>query len=175
MIRALYMLVAVGVATAAPALKDNPGPYFPSRVGDTRVYESRATSGTYEVTETVVRVEGDGPALLIHYDWACDGESRGPATVRLSDAGVFRVLAADGAGPPARPILRFPLHDGATWAEERPADPFGAPAYRATFKVGRAEDVEVPAGRFRAVRVEVTETVADVTYRTRQWYAPRVG
>jgi len=42
--------------------------------------------------------------------------------------------------------------------------------------VGMIEDVEVPAGKFHAVRVESEEPVGkELTQKTTTWYAPGVG
>jgi hypothetical protein len=46
---------------------------------------------------------------------------------------------------------------------------------KVAYKVVEEGEVEVPAGKFRAVRVEAVLTAGPLTHRTETWYAPRVG
>jgi DUF3108-like len=51
----------------------------------------------------------------------------------------------------------------------------GAAPRKVKFKAVGEEEVEVPAGRFKAVRVEQVEEVRGRPTRAEEWYAPGVG
>jgi hypothetical protein len=94
----------------------------------------------------------------------------------VSASGLVRLRGGPGAGAidPPREELRLPAKAGNAWTW----DPAGAshnPPTTVTYKVVGEEEVEVPAGKFKAVRVEAVWAAGPVTHRTETWYAPRVG
>ncbi|WP_157369538.1 hypothetical protein [Zavarzinella formosa] len=175
MIRFLAVLVTVGVSVAAPAPRDSQGPYFPIRKGDTRVYETCHGDLKDEHTEVVTGVENRKGTLRVTHGWLSDGEPRNLTTVIVSSEGVFNVIAENAEEQLLAPILKFPLKPGESWVVERGPDPFGTPFLRKTYTVGREEEIEVPAGRYKTFCIECVEEIGDATYRGKQWHSPVVG
>jgi hypothetical protein len=76
--------------------------------------------------------------------------------------------------------LRFPVKAGDSWVVDIPSQEGGLQGSTGTATVGDVEEVQVPAGKFRAVRVDVTITAVDgkplaKPRRATRWYAPGVG
>ena len=69
-------------------------------------------------------------------------------------------------------LFKFPLSEGDRWKGKAESDR-GAVAYR--FETAGEEEVKVPAGTFRAFRVNWTMTQGTSTVRGRTWLARGVG
>ena len=66
-----------------------------------------------------------------------------------------------------RAWLKLPAKAGEAWRVD---------ALDLRYTTGEEEVVEVPAGRFKAVRVELRRVMdGDVVYHNTDWYAPGVG
>jgi hypothetical protein len=80
-------------------------------------------------------------------------------------------------------LLKLPAKEGDKWEFDTPAQRDergrGLRGEKGTVTVGPTEVVEVPAGKFRAVRLEIAVTaingdaVPEIRYTS--WYAPEVG
>jgi hypothetical protein len=94
----------------------------------------------------------------------------------VSAGGLVRVRGGPGAGTidPPRAELRLPAKAGAAWTWDA-LGPDHNPPMKVAYKVVEEGEVEVPAGKFRAVRVEAVLTAGPLTHRTEKWYASRVG
>src|SRR5262249_18740166 len=71
-------------------------------------------------------------------------------------------------------LLRLPATPGDTWDEELPVRTKDGPL-KMKYTTGKEEDVEVPAGKFRAVRVEAVSQVASSPTQITYWFAAGVG
>jgi hypothetical protein len=178
---ALVALLAVGPLLAAPAVKGKAVFYHPTRVGDTRVYETTsAATGTGDHTEAVTKVEVRDGMFVVTVNRTTGVKGGVDAVFEVSERGVTRTSSGPRSSPTPVPLIRLPAKEGATWSYTlEPPPGVAAPAAgipKATYTVGREEDVEVPAGRFRAIRVEM-ETALDGERRAAatQWHAPGVG
>ena len=160
-------VLLLAVAPAAPVPKPEPTlNYFPTVVGDTRVYSRGGT-------DTVTAVEKKGGALFVTVTYDDDGTKRRmiATTYRVSADGVYQV------GNPGKPeadvpptcVLRLPPAPGEKYAR------YGSRAL--TMTTHEPEDVAVKAGVFRAVRIvtEWPDGKGGVLDRTTEWYAPGVG
>jgi hypothetical protein len=149
-----------------------PAHYFPVRVGDKRVLEFDTPKGKREFAEVVTAVTEQGRGFLVTTRLEFQTGTSSEYQFEVSDRGVTKVVA-DGV-PLRTPVchLRLPLKPGETWDTD---DQFvGQVLYcRATFTAEAEEEVEVPAGRFRAVRVRVAS--GQGLGETTHWYARGVG
>jgi hypothetical protein len=179
MIRAACLLVAFGLfvlavaaqaTRAAPALKDRPADllYAPTRVGDTQVYEQRGRGRAVRSAHVVTGVEEKGGTFLV----TIEREGRPGAWTELSVSGrgvVWRTRMAEKLDDPV-PWLKLPAKPGGTWSyESKPGN------FKRTYTAGPEEEVEVPAGRFRAVRVDEEFARGGERARHTFWHARRVG
>ena len=176
-------LVVIGVlaGSAAAAAEKKPLPdYFPLRVKDWWQYRSTQAAGTTsEFRLTVVSeekqpngtlrscIELTNPSPLIR-DWY----TKTPAEVVLNEE---EYLGGGGkvALDPPRPMLRYPLAAGASWGWSGTAR--SNTQVEEKSRVAGAEKVEVPAGRFDAMKI-VTEIQQGGAWATKtSWFAPGVG
>jgi hypothetical protein len=154
------------LAVAAPAVKGKAVYYHPTKVGDTRVYVSNDGDETIESTDEVTKVEGKDDARLVSTRWK-QGKGGGTETARVSEQGVVLLSTFNVKAH----VLRLPAKEGESWSDEQ--DFAGIKTRHTT---GKEEDVEVPAGKFKAIRMATEIRVNGETKITiLSWYAPQVG
>jgi hypothetical protein len=150
-------LIPVVLAPAAPVPKGADGPvlYYPTTVGTKWVYQRDGSDELIRTTITAAEEKDGGAVLTIGL---LTGDKANPYwKVFVSPKGLF---SGDGGLDEQKfpnPLLKLPVKAGEKW--EVPGKP--------TRTVVGAEEVEVPAGKFRAVRVE-SEGLTE-------WFAPNVG
>lgn len=183
-------------APAAPLPKGGPGPgpYYPTTAGAKWVMRHTRTprGGPPAVADRSAGVAGvavkDGVTTVTTGREATTDTKDGPKTVTA--AGPTVVVSADGvfdAGSrtqpyvPPLPLLKGRPEAGVTWTWSGRFGRAGVEKSQTRTAVG-GEEVEVPAGKVGAVRVDVAETVPDpgrpgmsATVTTTEWYARGVG
>lgn len=152
--------------------KDKPAAFaFPLKAGS--VWEYRA--GKEKVSVRVAKEEpGEKETRAVLESSAGDkkGAKTSTETLALREDGVYR-LSADGADiTPALCILKLPYEAAATWPYKSAAGPLPVSG---NF-VAEEEEVAVPAGKFKAVRVSsadfrIGQTAIPLTY----WFVSDVG
>jgi hypothetical protein len=160
------------VAAPAPAYRAN-DLYFPTREGTRRAYELQARGTTYEHTEVVTRVEKKGAGFRV-----TTGQEVAPGAILktvtdVSARGVYLVEFAGKVHADPVPLLKLPAKAGSSWTVEKQI-PAGRGTATFTYTIGEVEEVKVPAGRFKAIRVEETAEPV-LRHRATRWYAPGVG
>jgi hypothetical protein len=176
----LAVCVLLGGTAAAPVPPERrQSPlYFPTTVGTKWVYQ---LNDGREYTEVITGVEPVlGGAVVIVGAVAPDGKARPWYRHVVSERGLLRegiVLKSD------RPqwLLKFPYKFGETWetgGEQGPREPI--PSEKWTHTSDGEEEVTVPAGTFRALRVTskghgIPGCVLPPSGPSARWYAPRVG
>jgi len=153
--------LATSVAYSAPAPKTADPNWLPIKEGDTRVYEVRdgdRVLTTY--TDVVTRVEKKDADLHVTFRRESPAADTFVTTIAVTGGGLLRV--AINGKPLEKPslLLKTPTKVGAKWE-------VGAARYEVTQE---EEDIEVPAGKFKAVRVKLIDG-AESTF----WFAPNVG
>jgi hypothetical protein len=139
------------------------------------VYES-------EVREVVTAVEKRDAGTVVTL--TREEEERGVTgtdTFLISDKGLFTTgtSVADPKrswkiAPPAC-LLKLPFKEGNKWEYNCPAQAGGLVGIQATNTVHGPEEVVVPAGKYRALRVEHKGTSNGKPTAATFWYAPGVG
>jgi hypothetical protein len=182
MIRSPAVLLAFALvapaATAAPTLKGKEVYYHPTTEGDKRVYESRDGDRVRETADVVIKVEKKGETLIVTVGREIKGETRAIGKSEVSDKGVTVLMSGPFPLKTPHPKLKLPAKAGDQWTYE--SDGGDGPAgSKTTHTVAKEEEVEVPAGKFKALRVDSELTVVGLavesTRRRSDWYAPRVG
>jgi len=172
---ACVILASIGLAGAAPRLKDAPGgDYYPATVGDRWVTEMQYKSGTSEYTEVVTAVEKKDGALIVTVGREANGKLL-PQTsdVRVTDKGIFRVSLLGTVYDAPYCILKLPLKPGESWTSQVSSD--GTVTSTFKYKAIKEETVEVPAGKFKAFRIEVDIDSRGQPAKSVIWYDARVG
>lgn len=168
------LLLAGSITPAAPRPKAGNALYFPTAVGDTAVYlitiEDLRMEGTYRVT--AVQRTRDGFRVTV--DRGSAGKPAALDQTDVSAEGLTLLQFGNRAIDPPTPVLRLPAKAGDTWEWAAPkAD--GVPARKTKFKVVGEEEVDVPAGKFKAIHVEQEVEANGRTVRYEEWYAAEVG
>jgi hypothetical protein len=169
----LIVFGAVAAIPAAPRLKERTDlSYFPTEVGTQWVYEA----GNIEVTRFVRQAEKVDGATLITIGQV---NTRKPPHIiqrlRVSNQGIFEVENYLGEVDPPRCLLRLPHRTGSRWGYNRRKDTT-ALWFDDEEATAHEEEVVVPAGRFRAIRVESQHRKGGKPEETHAiWYAPGVG
>jgi hypothetical protein len=172
----LAPLLFLSLASAAPRPKDKDGPkpYHATRLGTTLVYADGGREWTTEVTA----VEEKAGETLVTLSEFSAGKTVFVERASVSAKGVFRVQVGLFQVDPLCD-LRFPVKEGDTW-ETHVAPQKGLVGQTATITVGRVEEVETPAGKFQAVRVEMVVTAQngrrlDPPVKYTKWFDPDLG
>jgi hypothetical protein len=168
---ALGLLVA-SVAVAAPVPKGTEAKlYYPTTVGAKRVMTLTAGQRTEEDSETVSQVEVKDGVYRVTVDLHTDGHRTTPGYVyEVSADGLGQRSSEQAKGSTSNPLLRLTVGVGESWVARQD----GSEHY-ATLTRGKEEEIELPAGKFTAIRVDVVITRGKDTNRVTQWYAAGVG
>ena len=189
MLRKALFVVMVAIAAFAALFALLPEPkysqvYFPIRVGDKRVFTGEAD---IVATREVKRVEKRNDYWLVTELASFNTDvPASTATYQVSETGL---LAIDHAvfGKRSTPLQLLKLApggklfpDGTTWEVD---DPGATPGnyLKFIYTVSAEEEIEVPAGKYKAVKVEmrsrseVEGRLLPETSRATTWYAKRVG
>jgi hypothetical protein len=168
----MFVTALLATSLAAPVPKVLPVYHLPTAVGTKRVYETtRDNQVVCETTEVVTGAEakGDGYAVTVEGE---DSPGGGWTQVFVVTAkGVSFQLDPDAE---AEPVFKVGLKAGDTWKVEHTGSRKGLG--ESTYTVGKEEEVEVPAGRFKATPV-TRELPLDgrAGSKTTTWYAAGVG
>ena len=181
---ATFTLLAASVASAAPVPKGSEkGFYFPLAVGAKWVTEQKAEGAVSTTTQTVTRVEGKDGKYLVTVERENAPAARAVEVFEVTDKGVSRVSQGGVEGKEPVPLLKLGVKPGDTWEVEEvvaigPRGADGSPlsiSAKVTYTAGDEEVVEVPGGKFKAMKVEREFTRRGMTTKGTTWYAAGVG
>jgi hypothetical protein len=176
---AAILLLTIGGVAGPPASRvsdaDKDATFIPAVVGDKLIYErtiqGKAGESKETVTELVTAVERkDGLMVAVEYRYGAETKPRRTMRFRATDAGVYLVEYNGRTFAPER-LVKLPVRAGDAW-ESSFAGRTDASFSSTTAK---EEEVEVPAGKFRAVRIESVFKGKGFTLKTTDWYARGVG
>jgi len=181
--RVLCACVALAFAVpagSAPNLKDVPDrPYYPTTVGDRWVMELRGSNAggeyTQRTTEVVTAVEKnkDGD-IIVSVSREVDGKfTPKPAQMKVSSNGLFRISVGETVFDTPYCVLKLPLKSGEKWTSEVKVKAETQTTFK--YEVAKEEEVEVPAGKFRATRINVKADFRGSTSKYTIWYVPQIG
>jgi len=171
----LFLSASAALAAPLPKGADSSPLYFPTAVGATAVYRTtigdlKMENGTFRVT----KVERTRDGVRVNIERGSIGK---PAVLDLMDVSansLTLVQYGNQSVDPPRPLLRLAAKAGDTWDwEAAPVEGFQSRKYK--FKVIGDEEVEVPAGKFKAILVEHETEVNGKNAKFEEWYAPKVG
>ena len=157
---------------AAPRKADAPLAYYvQSVVGDKSVYELDDGGRRWEETHEVTEVRLCGAAVLVTLRAASESKTAS-WQMQASDKGVYEVRDGDDEAGRCFWRLRLPFKKGETWETSHTQD---GESYVMKHTSSEEEELEVPAGRFRCVRVETESVFKGVTVTLTAWVAPKHG
>ncbi len=167
---ALWLFLPVAGSAPKPKGDEKAAAFVPTTPGDAWVIiSSKGVARSWVVTETERK---EGALLVTTAEVGADGKPARTVTYEVTKAAVCRV-AEDGKPLPALDcLLKLPPTPGAKWEQPMFA-PDGTRQETAVRTVVGEEEVETPAGKFKAVRVD-TEYPAGRPW-SKVWYAPGRG
>lgn len=165
----MFVTALLAVALSAPVPKEKPPEvYFPTTVGAKRVLETTINGTTTETTEEVTKVEVKDGVFTVTMEWPAFGKTA-TGVFEVTDKKVRRV-GVQQLGDYT--MLDLGVKAGESWTHEAE----GGTAKRklvTTYTLGKEEEIEVPAGKFKAI--PVAEQKGKNADKWIQWYAPGVG
>jgi hypothetical protein len=184
----ILLALVLRQATVPPA-PDQEAVYFPTEVGATWLYEEDIGGTKREKRYQVVSVDKQSDGLVISVATAKPG---GVTALRdrwlVSNKGLTRLQIAGIKLDSPVCVLRLPHKAGENWkvrisgSEQLTRDAHGnqivGSITRETGNVTQVavEEVVVPAGKYRAIRVEmITSPAGGKESRRTSWFAPGVG
>jgi hypothetical protein len=166
--RSFLALLAATAVSAAPLGKGPDRPlYYPVTVGAKSVLEYVPAAGaggtTFESVETVTAVEAKDGRYRVTAER--EVKAKNLVTVYEVSADGVRRLASGGKDLAAPvPLIKLPAKAGETWT-----------AAGSTYTVGAEVEVEVPAGKYKAVPVTSEQDRGGETLKATTWMAAGVG
>ena len=170
----MFVTALLAATLAAPVPKAKPAElYFPTVEGTKRVMQLKTGDSTSETTEVVSKVtEKDGKfTVTISRDF---GGRVIDIEYEVSAKGVFAVSDPNGKLAEPEPRFKLPAKEGDSWTVDR-ADRQRKRTGTATLTVGKEEEVEVPAGKFKAIPVTTESDLGGAAVKGTVWYAAGVG
>lgn len=158
------VLLAMGPRVVVP--NDPPEPYFPTRIGTKWVY---LTDDKKESVRVITAVEERDGSTAVTMESRVDEKKVHSEKVSVSARGICRLT--DEADK-CEWLLKTPAKPGEKWTYKLADGPI---TYEASYTVRPTESVEVPAGRFRCIRVDQEYATDHVAGSATVWYAPGVG
>jgi hypothetical protein len=172
---AYVVVIFTGCSERTPSSKNEHAAHVPTTLGDKWVVADISIEGLpIERNLEVTGVERKDDALVVTITRVTrqDARTERRDVIKVSEAGEF--LIDEGKTHYDEPIrlMMFPLKEGDTWEWEKP----GLQKWR--FKVLQEEEVEVPAGKFKALRIEGEGTIQEPNIKAvrsgkwTEWIAP---
>jgi hypothetical protein len=168
----VFMISCAAVAQDEATDKEKAPNYYPLTVGTKWTYTLSADGQKKKLTNHVARIETiDGKKLAV-VETLVDGTVTGTAHILVTDKGVMchRMNGVD-LSPPIS-VLKYPVKKDETWEIETT---LGAEKMTVKVTAGDTEEVTVPAGKYKAVKAEMSQTAAGMKMSATSWYAADVG
>ena len=163
---------APGPAAPVPKDGDKPRRFFPVTSGTQWVYRMSDQTTTIKVTFVISNAKADGETFSLSIGEVLDkGRIRPSEDFIVSSKGLF--LAGDALGDydPPLCLVQYPGDPGTAWKNKSLCR---KGTIENALAIGELEEVEVPAGKFKAYPVTCKHT-AVLTWEGTFWYAPGVG
>jgi hypothetical protein len=172
----LFALVLIGRPSSAAPIKetdkDAKAPdYYPLKAGSKWQYQVEANGNKVTIVSQVAKIEKIDDVSLARVEASTDGKVLVTEHLRSTDKGVFRHRYNGVEVSPPVCVLRYPIKKDDAWEQEVK---IGEEKMTLSCKVGN-DEVEVPAGKFKAVTVQAIGKTGDKVFTTTYWFAEGVG
>ena len=164
---------APGVEPPPVEKQDKQADYYPLRVGNKWQFELEVKGKTIDAEYQVAKIEQiDGQALAC-IEASMDGKAAATEHLATSDKGIFRHRTDGMELTPPVCLLKYPIKEGETWTGKTKASGAGELIYKC--RVGKWENVEVPAGKFKTITMNISLEQGGMTIVSDYWFAAGVG
>ena len=172
-----FVLLALSFVLLAPVSQAAPVPkeilqkfpdYYPLLPGTAWVYQVGETAVLVKVKDYTEKA-GVRTGLL---STEVNGAEVATETIRVDETGVYRTHINGTKIEPAVLILKFGIEKETEWATKCKV---GEHKVDFRFKLDGLEDLEVPAGKYKAVKVTGSGTIAGIETQTEFHFAEGIG
>lgn len=172
----LSLIIAFGLSVARPApilkVPEKDALFLASKIGDKLVYEETVSGVRKEDERWVTATDKHRGLVVVTFSFSFERDAASDYRMGASADGVFRLPRQGEIPEQPHRLVRLPAKEGDGWAEE-PRSEDDDPITQYT--TGKVEVVEVPAGRFTAVRVDAVHRANGGTVRVTYWWAAGIG
>jgi hypothetical protein len=174
----IALTISLLTISAAAQKSEAPVPdYFPLRVGDSWTYRSAGSDTQYSVTVLGEEKQADGTIRYLVEKLAGAKVhtlfSKASGWVLMHSERYPEHEGLEAKYEPARQYLKNPLRAGAQWGWK--GEDYTKKELEEVNQVVGPEDVTVPAGKFRAMKVVSKVAGATAPLTRTSWYADGVG
>jgi hypothetical protein len=162
----------VGGASLFAADDEAKPDYYPLKVGTKWHYELNANGKKMNVMNAIAKTENIDGKELSRLETTIMDRVAATEHLTVTDKGVFRNRINGIEITPPVCLLKFPVKDGESWDADVK---IGEEKVTFKAKAGKEEEVEVPAGKYKAVTSELQVKAGGVDVKTRYWFAKDVG
>jgi hypothetical protein len=145
--------------------------YYPLKAGTEWRYHFDADRVTKTFEARITKIEEIDGLHLARVDAEVNGAVVATEHLRVTDEGVFRCRYNGSEVTPPVCILKFPIKDGDSWQSENRV---GNQEFAVRSTVSH-EAVEVPYGKYEAVKVVVATEQGGQAITSTYWFAPGIG
>lgn len=150
--------------------------YYPLKAGNKWTYqiESDAVAkGSAKLTYQIAKIEKIDGVSLARLETIARGTVAATEHLNVTEKGIFRNRYNGTEVSPPICILKFPIKKGSTWKTESKV---GDEKLSVSCKSDE-DEIEVPAGKFKTVKVVLDAEVVDagIIVSTTYWFASRTG
>jgi hypothetical protein len=168
----VLVLGIAGAAQQAPTENEKTKDYYPLKPGTKWFYNVNADGQNVKVNNQVAKLEKiDGKTLAL-VETVVNGSVSMSEHMQSTDKGVFRHRTNGIELSPPVCILKFPFKKDETWESTTMV---GNESLKIKAKAIDTEEVTVPAGKYKALKVDADMTAAGMQISTTYWFAPDVG
>jgi len=142
--------------------------YFPTKVGAKWVYDLDGK----DITQEITAVKSRGDNVLVTVLRVDQFGTKREAQIKITKKGLFQLTGGPADIHPPMWLLKLPHRDGAKWETFTGA----AGTLASTVTAHGAENIEVHAGKFEAIRTEtIYPNKVGPNIVGKEWYAPGIG
>lgn len=173
----VVFLLAASLAGAKPAgSKDSKDKaeqanYYPLQVGNKWEYRVDVAGTTAKAISTIVKTEAIDGVELARLEATVNNAVVATEHLKASDKGVFRYRNNGKDIVPPICLLKYPVRPGDRWDGDITVGTEKGKYYCET----REEPVEVPAGKFKAIKVTLTVDAKMQKVSTSYWFVSDIG
>ncbi len=181
-IRLRTMVALLGVAllarsaTLLPAGEKKPDDkkpanFYPIKTGNVWHFTRSVNGNDDKMVNRIAKVDTVDGVAIGRLEASLNGAVVATEALVQNDKGIFRHRFNDKKVDPPLPLLRYPAKSGDKWEGEFKVDDNVA-KYEA---VATEEEVKVPAGKFKAMKVVINVTEGAGTVSVSYWFVNDVG
>jgi hypothetical protein len=148
--------------------------YYPLALGNQWVYRTEVNGdrGYPSMMSKVGRIDQVNGQPEARIDCIISGETIVSEYYVSTDKGILHYGCPPDSFDPPVFMLRYPIKVGDSWNDTRKVA-LGTATF--AYRVEKVEEIEVPAGKFNAVKVDSTTKIKNTSLKCSFWFADGVG